>query len=226
MDAKKVIIIALIICMIISVGATYYFTEKTRQTDINSLKSYHECEMGNLRSYVSHMENITDELTEEIEDADDLLSDIQEELELTNISLQENISELDNLKSGNNYDLHDPTYNEVVSFIAQDKTNEEEYIEDVFDCEQFAQQVNTNAENIGIRCAYVVIYFDGTNAGHGIVGFNTVDRGMVYIEPQSDEWVENLTVGNDFWTDCIVPNGNYYYEEAPNDTVKEVLLFW
>jgi len=226
MDAKKVIIIALIICMIISVGATYYFTEKTSQTEINSLKSYHECEMGNLISYVSYMENITDELTEEIEDTNDLLSDVQEELELTSISLQENISELENLRSGNNYDLHDPTYNEVVSFIAQDKTNEEEYIEDVFDCEQFAQQVNTNAENIGIRCAYVVIYFDGTNAGHGIVGFNTVDRGMVYIEPQSDEWVENLTVGNDFWTDCIVPNGNYYYEEAPNDTVKEVLLFW
>ena len=226
MDAKKAIIIALIICMIISVGATYYFTEKTSQTEINSLKSYHECEMGNLISYVSYMENITDELTEEIEDTNDLLSDVQEELELTSISLQENISELENLRSGNNYDLHDPTYNEVVSFIAQDKTNEEEYIEDVFDCEQFAQQVNTNAENIGIRCAYVVIYFDGTNAGHGIVGFNTVDRGMVYIEPQSDEWVENLTVGNDFWTDCIVPNGNYYYEEAPNDTVKEVLLFW
>ena len=226
MDAKKVIIIALIICMVISVGATYYFTEKTSQTEISSLKSYHECEMSNLISYVSYMENITVELTEEIEDTNDLLSGVRGELELTNISLQENISELENLKSGNNYDLHDPTYNEVVSFITQDKTNDEEYIEGVFDCEQFSQQVNTNAENIGIRCAYVVIYFDGTDAGHGIVGFNTVDQGMIYIEPQSDEWVENLTVGNDFWTDCIVPNGNYYYEDSPNDTVKEVLLFW
>ena len=122
--------------------------------------------------------------------------------------------------------MHDPTYNELTSFIAQDKTNEEEYIEDVFDCEQFSQQVNTNAENAGIRCAYVVIYFDGTDAGHGIVGFNTVDRGMVYVEPQSDEWVENLEIGNDFWTDCIVPTGNYYYDDSPNDTIKEILLFW
>ena len=70
------------------------------------------------------------------------------------------------------------------------------------------------------------IYFYDTDAGHGIVGFNTVDQGMVYVEPQSDEWVKNLEIGNDFWTDCIVPNGNYYYEDAPNDTIKEILLFW
>ena len=226
MDAKKAIIIALIICMVISIGSTYYYMDRTTQIEIKSVKNYYESEMGNLRSYVSYMENTTNELNEEIEDVNGLLSDVREELELTNISLQENLSELEKLKSGDKYDLHDPTYNEVVSFIAQDKTDEEEYIEDVFDCEQFSQQVNTNAENIGIRCAYVVIYFNGTDAGHGIVGFNTVDRGMVYVEPQSDEWVENLEVGNDFWTDCIVPNGNYYYEDAPNDTVNELLLFW
>lgn len=226
MDAKKIIIIALIICMIISLGATYYFMEKTKQTELDSIKSYYDCEMGNLNSYVSYMENTTDELNAEIEEVNGLLSDVREELNLTNISLQENLSELEKLKSGNNYDLHDPTYNEIASFIAQDKTDEEEYIEDVFDCEQFSQQVNTNAENAGIRCAYVIIYFYDTDAGHGIIGFNTVDQGMVYVEPQSDEWVENLEAGNDFWTDCIVPNGNYYYEDAPNDTIKEIILFW
>lgn len=212
--------------MVISIGSTYYYMDRTTQIEIKSVKNYYESEMGNLRSYVSYMEDTTNELNEEIEEVNGLLSDVGEELELTNISLQENLSELEKLKSGDKYDLHDPTYNEIVSFIAQDKTDEEEYIEDVFDCEQFSQQVNTNAENIGIRCAYVVIYFNGTDAGHGIVGFNTVDRGMVYVEPQSDEWVENLEIGNDFWTDCIVPNGNYYYEDAPNDTIKEVLLFW
>ena len=51
---------------------------------------------------------------------------------------------------------------------------------------------------------------------------------MVDIETQSDEWVENLEVGNDYWTDCVVPNGNYYYyyEEAPDDTIKDILIFW
>ncbi len=212
--------------MSISLGVTYYFMEKTKQTAVNNIESYYECEMGNLRSYVSYMENTTDGLNEDIEEVEILLSDVREQLGLINSSLQENISELTKLKSGNNYNLHDPTYNELVSFIARDKTNEEEYIEGVFDCEQFSQQVNTNAENAGIRCAYVVIYFDGTDAGHGIVGFNTVDQGMVYVEPQSDEWVENFEIGNDFWTDCIVPTGNYYYEDSPNDTIKEILLFW
>jgi hypothetical protein len=140
--------------------------------------------------------------------------------------LQQNISELEKLRSGDNYSLHDPTYNEVLNFIENDKTNEKNYIEDVFDCEQFSQQVNANAENIGIRCAYVIIYFYDTDAGHGIIGFNTVDQGMVYVEPQTDEWVENLKEGNDYWTDCLVPKGNYYYEDSPNDTIKEILLIW
>ena len=226
MDVKKTIVIILIICMSISLVATYYFMDKTKQTEIKSVKNYYECEMWNLKSYVSYMENTTDELNEEIEDVETLLSNVREQLDLVNYSLQENISELNKLKSGNNYNLHDPTYNELTIFIAQDKTNEEEYIENVFDCEQFSQLVNTNAENAGIRCAYVVIYFEGTDSGHGIVGFNTVDQGMVYFEPQSDEWVENLEIGYDFWTDCIIPTGNYYYEESPNDTIKEVLLFW
>ena len=59
-----------------------------------------------------------------------------------------------------------------------------------------------------------------------IVGFDTVDKGMVYIEPQTDEWVENLLAGNEYWTDCVVPAQGYYYEDVSNDTVKEILNFW
>ena len=226
MDARKIIIIVLVICIAASLGFTYYFMDKTKQTELKVQKNYYECELENLKSYVLHLENSENLLKEEINDIESLLIDVNEELYLSNVSLKENLSELEKLKSGNSYELHDPTYNEVVNFIIQDKTNEEEYIEDIFDCEQFSQQLNKNAENTGIRCAYVIIYFNGTDAGHGIVGFNTVDKGMVYIEPQSDEWIENLEAGNDFWTDCLVPNGNYYYEDAPNDTIKDILLFW
>jgi len=49
---------------------------------------------------------------------------------------------------------------------------------------------------------------------------------MVYIEPQFDEWVENLEPGNDYWTECVVFNGIYEHVEDPNDTIREILVFW
>jgi len=52
------------------------------------------------------------------------------------------------------------------------------------------------------------------------------DNGMVYIEPQFDEWVENLEPGNDYWTECVVFNGIYEHVEDPNDTIREILVFW
>lgn len=219
MDAIKILLIAMAVCIFVSAGFTYYFMDDVKQTEVNNLKNYYECEMGNLNSLITCYEN-------ELNRTNNQLSDVKEELEQTNLSLQENISELEKLQSGNKYELHDPTYNEVANFIASDATDEIPYDSETFDCEQFSQLVNNNSENQGIRCAYVILYFNDTNTGHAIVGFDTVDRGMVYIEPQSDEWVENLEVGNDYWTDCIVPNDDYYYEDVPNDTIKEILVFW
>ena len=223
MDAIRVLIVAIVICISGSAGATYFI----KQTEINQITNYYSSEIGNLNSYLSYLENETDNLEEEISNISDQLTDAKQELNQMNQSLQENMSELEKLRSGDKYDLHDPTYNEVASFISSDKTDEIPYDSETFDCENFAQLINNNAEDQGMRCAYVVIYFYDTSAGHAIIGFDTVDRGMVYIESQSDEWVENLEVGNDYWTDCVVPNGNYYYyEEAPNDTIKDILVFW
>ena len=70
------------------------------------------------------------------------------------------------------------------------------------------------------------MYFDGTDTGHAIVGFNTVDRGMVYVEPQTDEWVENFKIGKQYWTECIVPNDGYFYEDSAHDTIREILVYW
>jgi len=226
MDAIKILLIAMAACIFASAGFTYYFMDDVKQTEINNLKNYYECEVGNLNSLITCYENETDSLEEELNKINNQLSDVKEKLEQTNLSLQENISELEKLQSGNKHELHDPTYNEVANFIASDTTDEIPYDTETFDCEHFSQLVNNNSENQGMRCAYVILYFYDTNTGHAIVGFDTVDRGIVYIEPQSDEWVENLEVGNDYWTDCVVPNDNYYYEDIPNDTIKEILVFW
>lgn len=226
MDAIKTLALIIVICVSSSVGATYIVVDNIKQSDIDNLENYYDSQMNNLESVITYYENETLALNEQLGSTNDRLSEVQQELEQTNISLQENISELEKLQSGDKYQLHDPTYYEVSRFIASDTTDEIPYNNETFDCEDFCHQINNNAENRGIRCAYVVLYFYDTNTGHAIIGFNTIDREMVYVEPQSDEWVENLEVGNDYWTDCVVPKGGYYYEDAPNDTIKEILIFW
>ena len=219
MDVLKTIIIIVIITVGSSVGVTYLYLNHTTQIEMNHLTNIYENQIDNLESAIIYYDNYTNSL--EIQ-----LDDVQLEFYLINQSLQENLSEVEKLQTGDKYDLHDPTYIEIRDFIRTDKTDEIPYENDTFDCEHFAQLLNNNSKDHGIRCAYVVLYFYGTNGGHAIIGFNTVDRGMVYVEPQSDEWVENLVIGNDYWTDCVVPLGNYEYKEAPNDTIKEILIFW
>jgi hypothetical protein len=229
MKTNKVLLLSLVVilfCIVGSAGGTYYVMNNIRKDMVHDLGVFYGEQIRNLTSSVYFYKYDVIELHEELNITNDQLTDIKEDLFQVNQSLQENSSELEKLKSGDKFELHDPTYNEVYNFIASDKTNEKTYVEDVFDCEHFSQMINNNAENLGIKCAIVVVYFQETNTGHMIVGFNTIDNGMVYIEPQTDEWVENLVAGNEYWTDCVVPGDGYYYQDVSNDTVKEVLVFW
>ena len=124
------------------------------------------------------------------------------------------------------YTLVDPTYNHTLIFLDTDRTNDNEYIEDsygVYVCSHFARDVCNNAEEEGIRCAFVEIrYADG---GHAIVAFDTVDEGLVYFEPMTDERVRPA-IGKRYYQ-CIEPRPGYYYE-APSfdDTIVDVLVIW
>ena len=141
----------------------------------------------------------------------------------TRNSLNNVAEELKLLRSGKRYTLHDPTYSEVISFITSDKTDKKQYSEH-FTCINFAQEVNNNAEARGIRCGVVFVNLSGGD-GHALVAFNTMDRGLVFFEPQSDERV-NLQVGKDYWADCVIPRGNYYYERNPDNIVKDFKIVW
>jgi len=123
------------------------------------------------------------------------------------------------------YTLRDPTYNEAVAFLKEDKTNENEYIEDtygVYVCSHFSRDVCNNAEEKGWRCAYVELRFPDT--GHAIVAFNTTDRGLSYFEAITDELVRPV-VGERYYK-CIVPKVGYYLPPSYDDTIKDILVIW
>jgi hypothetical protein len=107
------------------------------------------------------------------------------------------------------YNIWDPTYQEMKDFIARDKTDENTYTE-VYTCVNFAADVVNNAKTENIRCAFV--YLEFPVAAHTVVAFNTVDKGLIFIEPQTDEEV-SVSAG--------AP-----YEHQPWGNILKVVIIW
>jgi hypothetical protein len=121
-------------------------------------------------------------------------------------------------KTSSGYTLQNPTYQEMKTFLAQDSTNVNNYLEDQYVCVDFAAAVNNNAEAKNIRCAVVDIFYpDGY--GHTIVAFDTTDRGLIYIEPQFDQEVK-LIVGRSY------SQLNNFTSAPRDDTIKRYLVVW
>ena len=83
---------------------------------------------------------------------------------------------------------------EIYKFLERDLTDEHMYINNVYDCEYFARDVQYNANTLGIRCAVVLIVSnsgecEGTdNCFHALVGFD-VNGTTLYFDPQDDKQV-------------------------------------
>ena len=80
--------------------------------------------------------------------------------------------------------LKNPTFEELKDFILKDPTSHNEFVLNQYECRHFATEVDNNAEAEGLRCAFVLLGFE--RGQHAIVAFDTTDKGLVYIEPQTD----------------------------------------
>jgi len=95
-------------------------------------------------------------------------------------------------------ETRNPTYTEMMEFLEADDTDSKPFVNGEYVCFDYAAELNNNADAKGIRAAYVRIRSD--EWGHALVAFDTVDKGLVYIEPQSDVVVE-LVIGEPYpWT--------------------------
>lgn len=151
----------------------------------------------------------------ELSDTQEYLSEIESQLKTTEAILQ--------ATRLSQYKQHDPTYDEVLAFLEDDQTNHTEYIENERVCSHFAATVNNTAEKMGIRCALVIVRFSERN--HAIIGFDTLDQGMVFFEPQSDEAVYPV-IGKEYWR-CIQPRPGFYYEKPDyDDVITELVIIW
>jgi len=89
----------------------------------------------------------------------------------------------------------DPTYAELVAFIEQDTTDNNDYLVQPrigYVCADFAEDVHNNAEAAGIRAASVSVDFEGSDEGHALNAFDTIDRGLVYIDCTGQSFEDKL----------------------------------
>jgi hypothetical protein len=124
---------------------------------------------------------------------------------------------------GHGYTLRDPTYAEALAFIQADRTNENKYVEDTYVCSHFCRDVCNNAEQKGLRCAYVDLRYPAS--AHAIVAFNTTDQGLVYFDAITDERARPV-IGRRYYQ-CIEARPGYYYVPSSfDDTIKDILVIW
>ena len=113
--------------------------------------------------------------------------------------------------------LKNPTYLETQQFIASDTTSSHPYLEGSYTCANFASDFRCNALSAGYECGYVFLYFPDARS-HVINCFNTTDKGLVFVEPQWDKFV-NLTVGKSYLQENEI-------SPAYNDTVLWYYIEW
>lgn len=92
----------------------------------------------------------------------------------------------------NNHSATDPTWQELMNFLVADKTDQEDYSLFSYPCGAFAEEVHNNAEAAGIKAAWVAISFEDDSEEHALNAFDTVDRGLVYIDCTGATQLEKL----------------------------------
>jgi hypothetical protein len=113
--------------------------------------------------------------------------------------------------------LRNPTFLEVQQFVSTDKTDSHLYVEGSYTCANFASDFRRNAQGAGYECGYVYLYFPDEQS-HVLNCFNTTDKGIVFVEPQWDKFV-NVTAGKPYFNDTTA---SLVY----NDTVLWYYIDW
>ena len=135
------------------------------------------------------------------------INSTKEQLNLKEAQLEGKESELQQLKSGDNYQLHDPLFKEVEVFLNQDNNYDE-------------WDLVKNAKSQGIQCAYVQLYTDGGGL-HPVVGFNTLDEGLVYFEAGTDYCI--IPEIGKTYTSCFVDE---HYYSSSFDSITDIVFIW
>jgi hypothetical protein len=135
----------------------------------------------------------------------------------------------------NNPNAKNPTWDQLKTFLAEDKTDEHPYDLSTFVCADFAEMLHNNAEAASIRAAYVCVwlgpcsYFPSGN-GHCLNAFETTDQGVVYIDctgalgsgPGNCDKIVDVSVGKHYIPRSIFPKPNWRVRWGDMGAIKDI----
>jgi hypothetical protein len=132
----------------------------------------------------------------------------------------------------NNSNAVDPLYKELLEFIKSDRTDKNTYIEDVYMCGDFAEDMHNNAESVGIKAGWVAILLKDGNY-HACNVFKTVDKGLIFIDctgskagergPSSCDKKVSVKVGSGYRPKPLVESRWRWYSLGE---IRDVEIYW
>lgn len=128
-----------------------------------------------------------------------------------------------------NKDVIDPTFKQLVEFLEIDQTEKLKYIPGKFVCSNFAETLQHNAAKAGLRCGWVAINFRNGAPSHACNVFNTVDRGLVFVDCTNSESGEGYDTIVDLSLRKIYQSRGILNEEIKHIPMGEVSgyrIFW
>jgi hypothetical protein len=123
-----------------------------------------------------------------------------------------------------------PTYQQVIDFLKNDKTDLMLYVPGNFMCADFAFRVQANASKVGIRCGIAAICFKSDD-GHACNVWHTTDRGLIFTEsmgpedldndPNIDSYdvITNIVQGKPIVSNAIFNDMKYTIDEPVQDVI-------
>ena len=122
----------------------------------------------------------------------------------------------DYVKLNDNSTAINPTWQELEAFLLSDPTDINIYQENRFNCTNFAEMLHNNAEDAGIKAAFVAITFEDEPIGHTLNAFKTTDKGLVYVDCTNEDNLAYVEIDKEYGLIQLAEAGSLsysFYEE-------------
>jgi flagellar basal body-associated protein FliL len=202
-----------------------------------------EDELGDTRLQLHNAEDELDRIEQELDDMTALYQVAYETLQGLDITLSSS-PECTDAVLIDNPEATNPSWAELKAFLAQDMTENHQYILNEYDCSQFSRDLHNRAEAAGIRAAVVHINLVGESVGHALNAFLTTDYGLVYVDcTEAPDKIARVKAGltyravtvvavsitnvrNDYWWNSLL---TYYYIRTSTGgqaRIESITIFW
>lgn len=176
-----------------------------------------------LHALVEEQRSLLEECSNSLEDATQTLGDCTDTLESCINDLDRCLAEKEDLnkqfllaqqkqqllaKRTEGKIRYEISFDELVRFLHRDNT--EQYVYDSnFTCAHFTDMLIKRAAEQGIFACRLYIEFENIDIAHSAVAFKTKDKGIVYVEPQTDAIIFKLHEGDNYYRLAEMGNEEY-----------------